>query len=94
MNQKSSEKLLSTYVESGLEQIGDYAGAHCISHLRGGILESMDVSGIGSGKRCRKFCLLKDFLANKIDMFDKLKRSGAEEITLELYQMINFTLLI
>ena len=92
MNQKSSEQLLSQFVEVGLEQIGDYAGAQCISLLRGGILESMDVSGIGSGERCRKICLLKEFLNTKIDMFDKLKRSGAEEITPELYQMINFTL--
>ena len=92
MNQKSSEQLLSSCVEAGLEQIGDHTGAKCIRLLRGGILESMDLSGIGSIERCRKICLLKDFLNENIDVFDKLKRSGAKEITAELYQMINFSL--
>ena len=92
MNQKSSELLLSKSVELGLESIGDFDGSKCIRVFREGILESMDVSGIDSTDRCKKIVLLKQFLNLKIDVLDKIKRAGPEEITSELYQMINCSL--
>ena len=92
MNQVSSAALFSLKSEKGLERIGDNEGARCCKLLREGIIESMDVSGISSMDRCLNIINLKMFLLQKIKAISKISKPTPDEISSELYQMIQCTL--
>ena len=92
MNQVSSAALFSLKSEKGLKKIGDHEGARCCKLLREGIIESMDVSGISSMDRCLNIINLKMFLSEKIQAISKISKPTPDEISSELYQMIQCTL--
>ena len=89
MNQRSSSLCFSEQTEEGLLQIKDFDGAKCCRMLRKGIFESFDTSGLSSRDRCINICTLKQFLNEKIDVLDRIKRPGSGAITNELLQMIH-----
>ena len=60
--------------------------------LRKGIVESFDTSGLSSKDRCENVLALKQFLYEKVDICDRIKRPGSQTITNELLQMINASL--
>ena len=89
MNQRSSSLCFSEKTEEGLLQIKDFSGAKCCRLLRKGIIESLDTSGLSSEDRCLNIWNLKQFLYEKINILERIKRPGNKSMTNELLQMIH-----
>ena len=92
MNQRSSSLCFSEKTVEGLIEMEDVEGAKCCELLRRGIIDSFDTAGLSSLDRCLNVHNLKQFLYEKINTCDRMKRPGNDTLTNELLQMLHASL--
>ena len=86
MNQSAAEMLYSQQTVDGLKKMNDLVGAKCVDIISRG-LSALDTSGISSDLRVRNLINLKNFLIEKNNLIDRLKRPDSKNITNELFTM-------
>ena len=86
MNQKCSSNLFSAKTVVGLRSLKDFECAKAIEVVSNGLL-AMDESGVRSDKRVKALLNLKNFLLEKNNVLDRLKRPDERHLTNELFQM-------
>ena len=86
MNQRAAELLFSERTVAGLKVLEDFAGAKCVDVISKGV-KALDESGRSSENRVKSLINLKNFLVEKNDIFERLKRPDKKNITNELYTM-------
>ena len=86
MNQQAAAALFSDKTVSGLKLLKDYTGAKCVELVSRG-LSAFDESGRSSEDRVRSLICFKNFMVDKNNIFDRLKRPNDSNITNELYMM-------
>ena len=87
MNQRAAEMLFSQETVRGLKEIHDFAGAKCVEKISLG-LSAFDVSGKTCDERVRSLINLKNYIIEKNNVLDRLKRPNNKSITNELYMMV------
>ena len=86
MNQKAAAALFSEKTVTGLKVMKDHAGAKCVDLIATG-LSAFDESGRCSEDRVKDLVSLKDYLVEKNNILERMKRPNSRNITNELYTM-------
>ena len=86
MNQKCATSLFSQKTVEGLRGLNDFEGAKAVKVISNGLL-AMDESGIKSEERVKSLMTLKNYLLEKNDILERLKRPDEKHVTNELFQM-------
>ena len=91
MNQKAAASLFSEKTVEGLQSLGYDKGANCVNLISGGLL-ALDDSGIDVKTRIIRINALKNFLEDKNNMINRVKRADNMNMTNELLEMVLTTL--
>ena len=86
MNQKAAAALFSEKTATGLKNLSDHAGAKCVKVISSG-LSAFDESGLSSESRIQNLVNFKNFLMQKNNIFERIRRPDSRNITNELYMM-------